>query len=73
MSRLLVFQALAEARALMFKCCEYENLGEAIGGLMAYANEHEIAEEIGADGVMGIIKMAFEGVVEASVFDATPE
>jgi hypothetical protein len=66
---LLAFQALAEARALLFKCCEYNDLGEAIVPLMVYAHERGIAEEIGADGVMGIIKQAFADVVEPSVFE----
>ena len=69
---MLVLQALAESRALRFKAGEFETLGEAVAPLMAYAHEWGIAEEIGADGVMGIIKEAFAGAVEASMFEAAP-
>jgi hypothetical protein len=59
MNPLLVLQARAEARALLFKTAEYEDLGEAITPLLVYAHEIGSDEEIGADGVLAIIKDAF--------------
>lgn len=59
MNPLMVLQARAEARALLFKTVEYENLGEAITPLLVYAHETEVDEEIGADAVLAIIKAAF--------------
>jgi len=59
MNPLLVLQARAEARALLFKTAEYADLGEAITPLLVYAHEARIAEEIGADAVLAIIKAAF--------------
>jgi hypothetical protein len=56
---LLVLQARAEARALLFRCCEYDDLGAAIMPLLIYAHETELAEDIGDDGVMVVIKAAF--------------
>jgi hypothetical protein len=61
-SPVLVLQARAEARALLFKCGEYEDSGDAIGPLLMYAHESSLVEEIGADGVLAIIEKAFEGI-----------
>jgi hypothetical protein len=59
MNHLLVLQALAEARALLFRCCEYEDLGEAIGPVLAYAHTSGLAEAMGWDAVHDILKAAF--------------
>jgi len=59
MNHLLVLQARAEARALLFRCCEYENLGEAIGPLLGYAHQSGLAETMGADAVLDIVKAPF--------------
>lgn len=59
MNPLLVLQARAEARALLFKTAEYKDLGEALTPLLVYAHEAGIDEEIGADAVLAIIKDAF--------------
>lgn len=56
-----MLQARAEARALLFKTAEYEDLGEALTSLLVYAHETGIDEEIGADAVLAIIKAAFGG------------
>jgi len=58
---LIVLQARAEARALLFASCEYENLGEALTPLLVYAHESGIAEAIGADATWQTIRNAFEG------------
>jgi hypothetical protein len=59
MNPLLILQARSEARALLFKTAEYQDLGEAITPLLVYAHETEIDEEIGATAVLAIIKDAF--------------
>jgi hypothetical protein len=59
MNPLLILQARAEARALLFRCCEYDDFEEALAPLEAYALENEIMDE----GV-AIIRKAFEGIAE---------
>ena len=59
MNPLLVLQARAEARALLFRTAEYQDLGEAVTPLLAYAHESGLADEIGAPAVLAIIKAAF--------------
>jgi hypothetical protein len=58
---LLVLQARAEARAMLYSACEFEDLDEAIAPLFAYAADNGIAEQTAAD----IIRTAFAGVVES--------
>jgi hypothetical protein len=60
---LLVLQARAEARAILFAACEYE-LEEAIAPLTRYALEAGIVDQIGAERAYAIIKTAFAGVAE---------
>ena len=55
MNLLLVLQARAEARALLFRCAEYEDIGEAITPLLVYAHE----SALNANVVLDIIKTAF--------------
>jgi hypothetical protein len=64
MNPLTILQARAEARALLFAGCEYENLAEAITPLLVYAHGSGIAELIGADAVWQTIRNAFEGKAE---------
>jgi hypothetical protein len=59
MSPLLVLQACAEARALLFRTAEYETLGEAIAPLLVYAHDHDLVDRVGAEGVLAIIRDAF--------------
>ena len=61
---LMVLEALAQARAILFAACEYENLGEALTPLLVYAHTSGVAEEIGAEATWGIIRAAFEGIAE---------
>jgi len=63
-SPLLVLQARAEARALLFQAAEYADVDEAIGPLLKYALDHGIVDQIGADRTFAIIKTAFAGAVE---------
>jgi hypothetical protein len=60
---LLVLQARAEARALLFAACEFD-LDAAIEPLLQYAMDSGIVDKVGADGAFGIIKQAFAGVAE---------
>lgn len=60
---MLVLQARAEARALLYGACEFD-LEEAITPLMRYANDSGIVDQIGADRAFAIIKMEFAGVAE---------
>jgi hypothetical protein len=57
---LLVLQARAEARAILYSACEFDDLDDAIAPLLAYAADNGIAEPIAAD----IIRTAFAGVAE---------
>ena len=59
MNPLLVLQARAEARALLFKCCEYPDLGHAITPLLVYAHVKELDGEL----AWGIIRSAFKDTV----------
>jgi hypothetical protein len=58
---LLILQVRAEARALLFRCGEYEDLAQAIEPLLSYAHANGIEEEIEADAIWAIIKTAFGG------------
>ena len=64
MNAFSVLQARAEARAVLFAACEYENLGEAIDPLLTYALESGIVEEIGAEKTWQVIRDAFKGIAE---------
>ena len=55
MSPLLVLQARAEARALLFRCVEFEDIGEAITPLLVYAHENALNATVALD----VIKTAF--------------
>ncbi len=59
-----VLTAKAEAHALLFTSAEYEDLGEAITPLLVYAHETELVELLGSEGVLTIIRKAFEDVAE---------
>jgi hypothetical protein len=58
MSPLLVLQARAEARAMLFLACELD-LDEALAPLEDYAIENEITDE-----GFAIIRAAFKEVIE---------
>jgi len=60
---LLVLQARAEARALLYAACEFE-LEPAIAPLMQYALDSGVVDQIGAERSFAIIKQAFAGVAE---------
>jgi hypothetical protein len=62
-SPLLVLQARAEARALLYATCEFD-LEQAIQPLLQYALDTGIVDKVGADGAFGIVKQAFAGVAE---------
>lgn len=56
---LLVLQARAEARALLFRCSEFADLGAAVTPLLVYSHEAGLATEHGSETVLSIIKQAF--------------
>ena len=56
---LLVLQARAEARAILYADGDYVDIAEAIKPLMAYAFEAGIVDQIGAERAHAIIKAAF--------------
>jgi hypothetical protein len=60
---LLVLQARAEARALLYAACEFE-LEPAIQPLMQYAFDSGVVDQIGAERSFAIIKQAFAGVAD---------
>lgn len=57
-SPLLVLQARAEARALLYADGEF-NLEQAMQPLMQYALDTGIVDKVGAEGAVAIIKRAF--------------
>jgi hypothetical protein len=60
---LVVLQERAEARAILFhEWHEWNSFEEAIADLLAYALEHDLTDQIGADGVFNLIDAAFEKV-----------
>lgn len=60
MNPLLVLQARADARALLFKTAEYPDLGHAITPLLVYAHVSGLGEQVGPELVWTIIKTAFK-------------
>jgi hypothetical protein len=63
MNSLLVLKARAEARALLFRCADYEDSGEAITPLLVYAYISEMDEEIR----LAIIQDAFKRIAGIEV------
>ena len=76
-SPLLVLQARAEARAILYAAGEFElnisrnnfggeisSLERAVVPLLQYAMDSGVIDQVGADGAFGIIKQAFAGVAE---------
>jgi len=65
-SPLLVLQARAEARAILYAAGEFgEQLDEpAVVPLLQYAMASGITDEIGAERAFAIVKQAFAGVAE---------
>jgi hypothetical protein len=55
---LTVFKARAEARALLWKCCEFD-LHEAVDILQADAERAGLIDQLGQDRVQQIIADAF--------------
>ena len=60
---LLVLQARAEARALLYETCEFD-LEAAIQPLLQYAMDTGIADEIGVEHAIAIVRTAFAEVAE---------
>lgn len=63
-SPLLVLQARAEARAMLYAASEFDELEAAIVPLLQYALASGIIDEIGAQRAFTIVKAAFAGVAE---------
>lgn len=64
-SPLLVLQARAEARAILFAAGEFgPSWDQAIQPLLQYALDSGVIDKVGAEGAFGIIKQAFAGVAE---------
>ena len=54
-----VLIARAEARALLFRCGEYEDSGEAVAPLLDWAHEMRLVEDYGAQTIWAIVNDAF--------------
>jgi hypothetical protein len=63
-SPLLVLQARAEARAILYAAGEFDGLEPAILPLLQYALASGITDEIGAERAFAVVKAAFAGVAE---------
>lgn len=64
MNPLLVLQARAEARALLYAAGEYVDEAEAMWPLIDDAFNSGLADEIGVEAVVAIVHKAFEGIAE---------
>ena len=62
-SPLLIFQARAEARALLYRANEFD-LEQALAPLLRYALDSGIADAIGGEAAFAIIRAAFKGSAE---------
>ena len=62
MNPLLILQARAEARALLYRVGEFD-LEQATEPLYRYAVRSGIVNEFGMDTVINIMRVAFEGEV----------
>jgi len=60
---MLILQARAQARALLFEAGEFGSLDEALQPLFDYALDSGIADEIGADAMFTIVHQAFAKVL----------
>jgi hypothetical protein len=56
---LLVLQARAEARAILYAAGEYESIEEAFAPLLQHALDNGLVDEIGADTVYNIASKPF--------------
>jgi len=63
MNPLLILQARAEARALLYKTNEID-LEQALAPLLRYAVKSGIADEIGGEAAFAIIRDAFKDSAE---------
>ncbi len=63
-SPLLILQARAEARAILFANGEFADIEQAMAPLRTYAVESGIADTFGAAAVVALINTAF-GIKEA--------
>jgi hypothetical protein len=61
---LLVLQARAEARAILYAAGEFDGLEPAVVPLLQYAMDRGVTDDIGAERAYAIIKTAFAGVAE---------
>jgi hypothetical protein len=63
MNPLLILQARAEARAMLYAANDFD-LEQALAPLLRYALESGVVDEIGAERSFAIIKTAFAKVAE---------
>jgi hypothetical protein len=63
MNPLLILEARAQARALLYGASEFD-LEEALAPLLRYALDSGVVDEIGADSAYAIIRNAFAKVAE---------
>jgi len=63
MHQLLILQARAEARALLYKASEFD-LDEALAPLYRYALDSGLHDQIDSEAIFAIIHKPFEGVAE---------
>jgi hypothetical protein len=61
---LLVLQARAEARAILYAAGELDPLEAVLEPLLQYAVDSGITDEIGVEHAIAIVKAAFRWVIE---------
>jgi hypothetical protein len=63
MSPLLILQARAEARAVLYSASEFD-LEQALVPLLNYAKRSRIVDEFGTETTFAILRQAFKGKAE---------
>lgn len=56
----MILLARAEARAILYRECEYADLSEAIDPLLSFAEETGLLEQLGPESLQALITAAFK-------------
>jgi len=56
----MILRARIEARAILYRACEYQSLREATAPLVEFAHESGLVGLLGIDGVRSLIAQGFD-------------
>lgn len=62
---LLILRARAEARALLYRAWEIDNLEAAVQPLLDYAGRNGLTKQLGEAVILAVIRHAFDSIEEA--------